>query len=546
MISKILLNKKTYFNNFAKQNIWLMIMSLMLTGLTTVFPIVLYMLNNNGNTTRYVSDMFNNNLYLQIVSILLAIITGIVVFKYLNSKSEVDLHHSLAIKKEKIFLARYIYGILSFVIPVIINVFFLYVLAQNDMFLEVPSFIDCSIMVLNITLLYISVFSFSILGTIVTGNIFMSVCTGVGIMFCPVVLVWIYSEVCNVCYKFFALNNDVISKVGMITSPMYQVGRALSYNNQLNTFYLVLQIVVISAISFAYYIKRPEENSSNQVAINIWKTIIKTLGTVCGSVLIGFLISSYYNYTNFNIIMFLIYILISGFTLHLIFESLFELDIKSCFKNLKQFALIYIITILPILVIFLDFGNYDKKIVPIEDISSIEYQGYTLNSTENIEMLYELITYNVENIDTVNNWGSNLVINLKNGKSYTRSYSDNDDKKIYSKIRSSKEYVIKRLGYDKDNIEDLIDDNYEIYYINYDYDINLNDEMYLSDRYLSKQQLVDIYNLIIQKNDDITFEEEISKKDQVLTIYYRGKDGSYNNLPIYSIHKEALEYLRDK
>ena len=51
------------------------------------------------------------------VMMLTVLICGLSGFSYLNSRSKVDFYHSLPVKREKLFIANYINGILILAVP---------------------------------------------------------------------------------------------------------------------------------------------------------------------------------------------------------------------------------------------------------------------------------------------------------------------------------------------------------------------------------------------------------------------------------------------
>lgn len=549
MISKILSTKKTHYANYAKQNMWLVIMSLAVTGFATVIPAFVMGLSSIADgKSMSISLMFVNNTTLRLLSISLAFVVGSTVFKYLNSKPEVDLYHGVPLKKSNIFLTRYSFGLISFVIPLIFNLLLMYVMSILFKFTDIPTITNIFELIFDISIRFTSVYSFVTLATIVTGNMFMSVCTSLGFMNAPFVIWWMIVSTMSTFLKFFAYSEMALANIAYYTNPIFNVYTAVTYYS-VGADYLVadslvyfVQAVIMFGLSYISFMKRKSENSANPVAINIFKPIIKGLGVFSASILGGNLFNLFIDE---NILVFLFGAFLVGIIIHIAFEMLFENDIRAGFKNLWHFGVLFSGLTLFVVVITLDLTGYNTRIEPISNISSIEYHGIQLKEQENIEILHNYMQIAVSDdttgTDDVKNYSSKfgqygveLTVNLSDGSSYKRYYKDcflSLEESI--EIETSPEFFMQAFGYDE-SVLDLSTNETDMWKRPY---IDLNNDI----KTLSNEQVQTLYNLAVSQSHLIT-PEYLEENHPLFTVRYYNQLGWIQFFPVFSIQTDAVNY----
>lgn len=538
MISKNLSNNEKKIK-ILKENLnqyhWLGLMSFVLISYVTTIPALISLLDA-AQSGRFPSGKyyFIHNDWLMRSTYLIALIMGISLFKYLNHKSEVDFFHSLPIKSEEMFLSRYLYGILCFLIPSVFHFILTYGIVIFGQFHYVPTISEISVAWLETFLSYVSCYTFACLGAILTGNIFMGVCSACGIMVAPSALAYVGSALCEVFYHTYAGDYIYTSKIIMYTNPF--ATSYLWYESTDNKIYLFLQILVVLPITYYFYTKRPSENSGIPVAVEPFPLIIKSLGVVCGSSLCGilFLISIGETIVNFLIGSFCMAIF-----LHIAFEILLEMDIRAAFRNKKHFYILYSIVAVTGIVVSLDLTGYDKRIEPVEKISQIQWNGKTLESSENIEIIHTLMGEAIDSgkvSRTKVNDISYVTVDLKNGSSYQRKYTNlNFSNEEYLSVILSEEYFTQSHNYNltEENFQQLLESTEgDVAYI-------YADNIKIS---VNKEEFQHLFQLILEDNHLLT-KEYIRENAPILSIGCR--DIFYNSysIPIYNIHEKVLAEL---
>lgn len=125
MTSKISFSKLV--KNELKRLNWLLALQCLIFGLLIPFRVLLVLANFRANgflsqSGKTLYQFFCANVGLghwenTVVILGLGIISGLVTFGYLHSALQLDFFHSLAVKREKLFAAKFLGGFLAFVIP---------------------------------------------------------------------------------------------------------------------------------------------------------------------------------------------------------------------------------------------------------------------------------------------------------------------------------------------------------------------------------------------------------------------------------------------
>lgn len=551
MTSKISSNKTLKTGNFygnARQYNWLALMSFVLFFFCTTLPVTMQVLDRiqeGEQRSQYLASAqyhFLDNYVLYNIGAVIALVSAVTLFKYLNSKPEVDFFHSLPLKSEHIFFSRYVLGLAFFALPFLFHWLVTYLICLVGPFQDLPSFGAVLAEYFRIFAFYASVYAFITLGVIVTGNNFMAIATGIGFSQAPTALIMVDYWLREGFLQFYSGSEELTLAVVRYTNPFGMLFFGTSTRG--NGWELMLQMVVLLVISFFCFQKRPSENASNPVALPLFKLVIKGLGVVCGASIGGiiFLFTIKENLGNFLLGAFLV-----GGTLHMAFEMLFEMDIRAGLRKKKHFVLLYALVALFGTVICLDLTNYDEKIYPPEEISSITWQGVTLESPENVLIVHQMMEDNIQgNLDDFAYWSNslNVKVKLKNGASYQRNYNYGTlSLEKYLDLTLSQEWILQNHNYNLtpeyfqelrerqqgDEFGSSIND-FEVSYGN-------------SRQQYSVDQFEEIYALILSENHLLT-PEYLRENSPVLIFTNYTMDYYHRQIPVYSVHQAALEKIQ--
>ncbi|MFI3254196.1 MAG: hypothetical protein R3Y63_07625 [Eubacteriales bacterium] len=538
-------NKKKNPSGNLKQYHWLALMCFAVYFLCFTLPILMQameLLQGDGDS-GIVTYFFTSSDTLLIPTFFLAFVTAIALFKYLNNKAEVDFFHSLPVKAEAIFLHRFSFGIVTFLLPFLLNYLCSYFVAWGTVFTDLPTFSEILGEALEISLFYSSVYAFACLGTIVTGNTFMAVCSGFGFSLAPTALCFVFYGLCEEFLDFFARGGAQIATTARWTTPFYMV---LERGEQEQVYgYLILQALVMTALSFVFFLKRPSENAGNPVAVKPFHFIIKGLGVLCGGSLGGviFMLT-----LRANLFHYLLGAFILALILHIAFEMLFEMDIRAGLRNKKHFLLLYGILFVTATVIYFDMTGYDRRQEPLDKISSITWQGVTVESPENVAILHEMISDVVtaeRNDEDKVSVGSDVTVKLNNGTSYQREYSNAFlSQEDYLSLVTSTEYLLKSHNYNLTE-EELTEMERQMARDDFDQNTISVSYHYNYSGVLSYRTFRVIYDSVLAEIDQLT-PEFLAENTPVLCLaYYDHNNYSATKyFPLYHIHTEALEILK--
>lgn len=528
MTSKNLLVNITYQKY--KQNRWIFTAISIILFFTTTFQAIAYKINQIPNAYLFT---LQNNYFLILATILFAIMIPIVLFKFINSKSEVDFYHSLPIKREKIFISNYILGLLLFLVPFALNILATLLLSTSNY-----EQIFWNITITSITNLvtgFVGLYSFTTFAVIITGNIFMSVCTTLGVMFFPTVLMSYKNEIFNIFYDTYVSNFDP-SKLNIITN--------LIYNNHNFCFYNMIY-AIFAVFALVLYKKRPSENASNPVAINIFKPIIKYMGVIGASALGGFLFYAVFGFSAFTL---LLGSIICGGIIHGAFEVIFDGDFSSIFKNIKGYVVYSIILCVVIVGIQLNAENFDNKLPCEKSIKSVTLsmnnEQVTLFDEENIKTVLEIAKYAKDNTDSPESLNITVDFEYSMGSNFKRHYANTSLKysnyELYDKIISTDEFIKDFTNYeslDRKNISKIeyINDNNRYFIENHEKTIDaLKSDIENIDLDTLKNSHP-IFNVLIsfEMEDDL---ERIYWQSEAIPVY----NNFYNTLDVLDYTQEEV------
>lgn len=534
-----------------KQYHWLALMTFVLLALCTSIPALMQWLDSvssGQNSSPVATYLLLDNGFLNIVSMASAFVMGISLFRYLNSKPEVDFFHSLPVPSQTQFLQRYSLGLLFFIVPLFFHGFLTYAVCILGDFDNIPPFYLFMSKWLEISALFFSIYNFTCLGTILTGNNFMAICTSVGFANAPSALVAVQNALCHEFWDYYQEPWDMISTVSRYTNPF----SVLMFAINAGVGHYFLQGLVLFPLCYLCFQKRPSENSSNPVALENWKLVIKGLGVVCGASIMGLLFMNLFqNYLLF----YLLGAFIMASILHVAFEMLFDMDIRAGFLNKRHFLVLYGMVALFAIIIVLDLGKYDQRLEPLEKISSINWNSVTLESPENLEILHKTLYNHIAEeqgvwvmLESANGSmygekranGESTKISLNSGANYERNYGYlRFSREDYFALTTSREYLLQSHNYDLSS-QDFLEIQKEIS-SSKSYSQGFSVDFQRGNIYLSTDTVEEIYALILRDLELLT-PSYLEDNSPVLYIFYYGSD-KYFHIPVYEIHQEALDLI---
>ncbi len=501
-----------------------------------------------------------------------AIVCGLSTFFYLHSKKKVDLYHSLPVKREMLFAANYINGLLLFLIPFVINILLTLGIGMLNRLVTMEVFsITLQGLMIN-SLYYCMIYTVTIIAVMLTGNIWTSFLGTIVFMSYGYILSMVkemyYSTYFSTYYSIDGLNEKVamLSPIQCYyhTVNSYQIG-----NTYLATLgiHLFITIVLIGLAVFIFK-KRPSEAAGKSMAFEISKPIIKFLLVIPLSLVSGMILKEAVSYNHDAWLMF--GIVFSMVIIYAIIQVIFNSDIRSAFHHKRQFLVCALITFAIVGYFRLDPFSYDEYIPKESSIKSIgvyydfmlddmqyfDYSGtnevyidpvdYHLKQPihSDISDVYSLCKQAVKNeANNSYNVGSNYMVvryNLKDGRFMYRSYHfDLEDNTLVKALYQNKEFKAA---------------HYPIFKMKYsDVDIitvNVGEAMETSDGLTTSLTLtgdkvhrfLDIYK---EELSNLSYDQY--KKDKPVGNFNVtiGKTNRYNGYYVYPTFTKSIAFLKE-
>ncbi len=364
------------FKESLKQNKHIMIMHIILLLLATILPAQLsivdlaerikeyshVLINMRSEYTYYISGF---SAFAMMVMCLSAFAT--MSFSYLfNSRSSI-FYGSLPYKKSTMFFARYLSGIVSLLIPVvlcyIINAF---VFLSHSELLGGVNFWWYTQNWLFVALTYILIYSLCTFAASLSCNIFAQlIIMGAMILVYPSV-VFILSETVNTMFKSYMI--DYKLNAFYIFPPFATVFHGSNINFTITSIIAIAECIVLSGLGYFAYLKRRAEKVNNFFAYSSITGILKYFITFLCSAGFGLLLAAV-NRGN-NEVAYIGYI-VFGFVGYAIIQMIFEKSPKAMFKNMKGFVIFLVIISLVASIPVFDSLNLEEKMPNPEKLNKV-------------------------------------------------------------------------------------------------------------------------------------------------------------------------------
>ncbi len=394
-----------------------------------------------------------------VVTGIAAVICAVNGFSYMHSARKLDTYHSMPIKRETLFWQQYVYGIIYYVIPMVIHVVICMGIGTMMGAFCVEALTNMVWFMMLQTLMYLLFYSVSVLAVCLTGNMIISV------LGCCVLVAysWILYMMKTGLYELFfdTYYYDSATKIWAF-SPIHLIANLLSdaeYMNEEAFVYvkymihyvkMLVQAAVYTLVALWLYKKRSSEAAGKSMAFGFVEPIVKMMVVLP----VAFVSAVIFNniVVNDNHYIWFVFGGIFGFVLTcLVMEAIFRQNPREVFKHPKHLAVNGLVVAATFLIFRFDIFGYDYYIpnnvdslaVSMSDLSFVNM--YSENHTdwclenmklvpseatdrlieqaiEDTERLYE--SYRRTEESGNNEYYSSIYVKhqLKNGKEVYRCY----------------------------------------------------------------------------------------------------------------------------
>lgn len=333
-------------------------------------------------TEQFSSLISFGNGIMYVVIVIMAFLLAMSGFWYVYSGVKTDFYHSLPIKREKLFLERYVTGILIFIVPYFISLMLGYGAgimkgAGTSGILNL-----CAKGFVTNVVLFLLLYNLAVLGVLLTGNLFTGVLAYGAFLIYGILL---ESTISLTKYTFFTtyiensrLSQSFEGKFGKL-SPLYVFDMILSNNKiSMKDVSVVFGISVLFLVicMFVYKI-RPTEAYHKSIAFKKLQPIIKVLVVLPVSACVGILSSEIVGQ---NFIWYVGGLLVTAVLLSFAMEFLYYLDIRECIRPKISTGLILGMLVIMAVALKLDLIGFDTYLPKESRVKNMSIYINGLNS----------------------------------------------------------------------------------------------------------------------------------------------------------------------
>lgn len=399
-----MMSKNLFFKRMKQdleQRIWLPVIFFIVSFLTLEISLISTIerwqsrVDFTDRMTRYLMNTFFgiDNGY-TVVTVCVAVVSAISGFAYMHSAKKLDVYHSIPVKRERLFVQQYVYGIIYYIIPLVLHILICYgVCASNGV--GGMQIIGQALGFFLVQLLaYLACYATVVVAVVLTGNLVISALGSVVLLFYSMILAAMKYEL---MFKFFVTYYSTGESYDFPAfSPVHLVLNMADNMNRSDGVYLnymefwgdygklILMVVVYSVIALLVYKKRPTEAAGTTMAFPITEPVVKTMVVFPVSIFSGYLFQNITS--NDNEFAWYVFGCVFGFMICCpLMEVIYRKDVKAVLRHPLQWVFNGACVILCIVIFRYDVFGYDTY-VPAED--KVESYAVYFSELPNVNSAY--------------------------------------------------------------------------------------------------------------------------------------------------------------
>lgn len=501
-----------------QQNLWALALSVLGFIFCLPLPMGMMLQQYYGNLERYSNDMQpemaqqmaqssagdfafilgSTNMLVRVGVVIMALLLGVSLFRYLHDQRQIDLHHALPVRRHMLFLSRYVAGAML-TLPVLwlmrlFTVCIAYAGGVGDM---VP-LADVAFSLVSDSVFFLVIFGICALCTVLTGNTPVAVVLSLWYLLCvpAFVLLW---EGLGTC---FLSTTRMVSITGayLITrmSPLIQYfalgcceGNTISdsyaydvaevqYESMAQLMMMFAIVAILHIVAAVLLFRRRKSESAGQSIAFEWCKLPLKITLVVAAAFAGFL-AFYALLENFAWGVFGLFFV--GAIMHCFLEIVIQRDFKAIFSKKREMICILLPSLLLIVGMQTDIYGYDSYIPSASNLKGVSVRSYSggeigtandmssysttfMHDAENIENVIKLAEIGVKNAESLSYDGAYNSVYVTYERNFglpvQRVYripSDENSTAILEQIRTSEEYQLQNDGLQLLDLEELAQEN---------------------------------------------------------------------------------------
>lgn len=337
--------------------------------------------NFDYSKAHYFANMFlspDGNVLLTIATVAAAILCGLSGFSYLHNRQQLDLYHSMPIRRSMLYFSKYVAGCLYFLIPLLLHLIICLVITMtNDAFSSHAVNNALGLLVTEF-LFYMLVYSTTIIAVMLTGNIIISI-LGAGVLLCYSLLVsalklvlyarFFYSAMISFIEPIIAFSPmDMIIKLCDTAEKYKTHNNGFSYPCVASLLGIIFLCTVICVfLGFLLYKKRPTEVAGKAIAFPIAEPIVKTIVVIPVALLCGIFLEDVSPSSN-SFGWFVFGVAFGFFVSCILIEIIFRNDMREAFCHWQQILFNGACVALIVMVFQYDATGYNTYVPTDEEV----------------------------------------------------------------------------------------------------------------------------------------------------------------------------------
>lgn len=450
-----------------EQRIWLPVLFFIISFLALEILLIsrIDLWQGRGNFAERMEEylmntFFSPNSVFTILTIGVAVVSALSGFVYMHSARKLDVYHSLPIKREKLFAQQYVYGVLYYVVPLLVHVLISFGMCVANGFGSGRLLGQAVGFFLVQVLIFLVSYAVSCVAVSLTGNLVISVLGCCVLATYSLILSSLRLLLMDKFYMTYYKTSAILDFPAF--SPIHLVLKMIEHMNFSDWDYLnytahvgdyvkiLLMTAVYTVIAVLLYMKRPTEAAGRTMAFPVTEPVVKTLVVLPASIVCGYIMAGIVS--NSGSEGWFVFGCIFGFVIICpLMEVIFRKDVKAVLAHPLQLVFNGACVLLMLIVLQFDITGYDTYIPEEDKVESYAvylggmpyiYSSYGSSTEDKLEkmeitdnpsarMLFEHaaeITRTVrkgdmEYSELMDNYSDMTVrYNLKNGKTVYRSY----------------------------------------------------------------------------------------------------------------------------
>ncbi len=381
----------------------------------------------------------------------LAVYIAVQGFSYLHSRRKIDLYHSVPVSARRRFVVIYGNGLVIYLLPAVCAALLGVIMGAAQGALTARGLAEGGLAFLMTFMYFLVVYTISVLAVMLTGNMVITGFAAVTMLF----IGFFIKELVSVMrYNFFDSVDYTFAQPGDGSCVVMQyLNRTTLLKNTpllseiapevflLSAKWLAVSIVVL-ALAYLCYRKRPSEAAGKAIAIQPVKPVVKIIISVVMGIFVCYILydATYYNKPVVILGMVGGTLLCCG-----LMEIIYEFDIRAVFKHLFSTGISAVAVIFVFCIYHFDLFGYDSWVPDADEVESVavdigpyqSYWEYTEEGTvyisssqylrdnmflKDVEAVCKLAEKSVgTDVDTITNYlGFSILYRMKSGKEVSR------------------------------------------------------------------------------------------------------------------------------